>query len=125
MEVYANTFFLTFRNFTTPSEVLEHFRENFLSVLPDNPTAEDIEYFKQRKMLHFYLSSRSKNVDFYHGKLIDGKIFPKGAIYTSIRKGIGEIALQPEDRGKTFHVIARVPTKYKNALILQGSYTFR
>lgn len=85
----------------------------------------DNEYFKQRKMLYFYLSNGSKNVRFYHGALVGGKIFPKGAVYTSIRDGIGEIALQPDDLGKTYNIIARIPTKYRNTRIIQGCYTFR
>ena len=80
--------------------------------------------FKQRKMLYFYLSNNDKDVRFYHGKLIDGKFSPAGAVQTGIRNGIGEIALQPEDRGKTIHIFARTVTKYKNIYLTQASYTF-
>jgi len=106
------------REFNRKGKLAGKYPEIIFRLKPDN-------YFKQRVMLYFYLSNNSKNVKFYHGKLIEGKYFPEAAVQTGIRNGIGEIALQPEDKGKTINVIARTTTKFNNACIIQASYTFR
>ena len=51
--------------------------------------------YPEQVLLYFFMSDKSKNVDYYNGKLIANKYFDKDAELELSKNGIGEIWLEP------------------------------
>lgn len=77
-------------------------------------------------ILQVNLSNKSKNVEFYRGKLKEGKYFSASDLQRLPGpKGTGEIALNRQDEGQPFHIVAKYITTRHTPCFITGSYVYR
>ena len=81
--------------------------------------------FYKRKLLEFKLSNGSNAVRYYFGPLTEGKYLAPTATPLGQRGNTGQIALQPEDMGRTIRVVAKYITRRQNVYLIQDSYLFK
>lgn len=77
--------------------------------------------YEHQKLLMFYFSDRRKNVQYYQGKLLEGKYFNNSAIPCGNNSGTGEIALDPDFSGPVT-ISAKYITSFRAPYIVEKTF---
>ncbi len=77
--------------------------------------------YEKQKLIQFYFEDKSNPVQFYEGKLIEGKYFDNSASPLPVRNGYGELVVYNNFTGK-ITVSAKMITRNRAPYIVQKEY---
>ena len=100
------------KEFTPGGKLITDFPRILFKIVKNRDYAEQV-------LLYFFMSDRSKNVDYYKGKLIANKYFDKDAELELSKDGIGEIWLEPGYSG-SYNISAKTVRESRGLYITEA-----
>jgi len=80
--------------------------------------------FYKREILEITLSNKSSRVKYYINPDNIKNILSTEAVLLPQKGPVGQMQLQPEDRGNTFNIVAKYFTPYKNVYLIERTFKY-